>query len=63
MYLIVSGPYEGRKIRWVWGEGGGKYMIKCGGYINRNIPLVEIGLIDLPKSGGAMALTALSFKS
>ena len=24
MYLIVSGPYEGRKIRWVWGEGGGQ---------------------------------------
>jgi hypothetical protein len=42
--LLITGLQEGLKIR------GCQYL--CGGH---NLPLlVEIGLTDLPKSGGAM---------
>ena len=40
----MSGPSQGLKIR----EGGG-HVVLCGDNVP---PLVEIGLADLPKSGG-----------
>ena len=55
MITISNIGWDGRV-----GGGGGGARVWGGGII---CPRVEIGLIDLPKSGGAMALIALSFKS